>query len=112
MVVKAGGYFGPPFKEYRGVTQGDPLSPKIFNVVVDAVIRHWVTVVALAEAGVEVLRDTIQELADFFYADDALVASLPPEKFQRAFNVLADLFDQFGLHTNVHKTVSMDCRPC
>ena len=88
------------------------MSPNIFNVVLDAVIRHWVTVVALAEAGVEVLRDTIQELADFFYADDALVASLPPEKFQRTFNVLTDLFDQVGLHTNLHKTVIMDCRLC
>ena len=25
----------------RGVTQGDPLSPTIFNVVVDAVVRNW-----------------------------------------------------------------------
>ena len=25
----------------RGVTQGDPLSPTIFNVVVDAVVCHW-----------------------------------------------------------------------
>ena len=25
----------------RGVTQGDPLPPTIFNVVVDAVVRHW-----------------------------------------------------------------------
>ena len=23
------------------MTQGDPLSPTIFNVVVDAVVRHW-----------------------------------------------------------------------
>ena len=26
--------------------QGDPLSPTIFNVVVDAVVRHWVQGVA------------------------------------------------------------------
>ena len=25
------------------MTEGDPLSPTIFNVVVDAVVRHWVT---------------------------------------------------------------------
>ena len=25
------------------MTQGDPLPPTIFNVVVDAVVRHWVT---------------------------------------------------------------------
>ena len=40
MVAKAGGYFGRLFKWYQGVTQGDSLSPTIFNVVVDAVIRH------------------------------------------------------------------------
>ena len=40
MVAKDGGYFGRPFKGYQGVTQGDPLYPTIFNVFVDAVIRH------------------------------------------------------------------------
>ena len=43
MVERAGGYYGTGFKGERGVTQGDPLSPTIFNVVVDAVVRHWVT---------------------------------------------------------------------
>ena len=38
MVARAGGYFGIPFKGYRGVTQGNPLYPTIFNMVVDAVI--------------------------------------------------------------------------
>ena len=42
MVVRAGGYYGEAYKGERGVTQGDPLSPTIFNVVVDAVVRHWV----------------------------------------------------------------------
>ena len=42
MVARAGGYYGTAFGGERGVTQGDPLSPTIFNVVVDAVVRHWV----------------------------------------------------------------------
>ena len=42
MVARAGGYYGTAFGGERGVTQGDPLSPIIFNVVVDAVVRHWV----------------------------------------------------------------------
>ena len=29
------------FQRRKGVTQGDPLSPTIFNMVVDAVVRHW-----------------------------------------------------------------------
>ena len=43
MVARAGGYYRIAFQGARGVTQGDPLSPTIFNVVVDAVVRHWVT---------------------------------------------------------------------
>ena len=43
MVVRAGGYYGTYFWGERGMTQGNPLSPTIFNVVVDAVVRHWVT---------------------------------------------------------------------
>ena len=44
MVAGAGGYYGAAFKEARGVTQGDPIPPTIFNVVVDEVVRHWVYV--------------------------------------------------------------------
>ena len=40
MVARAGGYYGTAFGGERGVTQGDPLSPTSFNVVVDAVVRH------------------------------------------------------------------------
>ena len=36
MVARAGGYYRNAFKGERGVTQGDPLSPTVFNVVVDA----------------------------------------------------------------------------
>ena len=42
MVARAGCYYGEAFKGARGVTQGDPLPPTIFNVVVDVVVRHWI----------------------------------------------------------------------
>ena len=38
MVARAGGYYGTYFRGERGVTQGNPLSPTIFNVVVEAVV--------------------------------------------------------------------------
>jgi len=43
MVCKAvGGYFGHwPFQTGRGVTQGGPVSPRIFNILIDAVLREW-----------------------------------------------------------------------
>ena len=44
VAAKAGGRYGSVFQIHHGVTQGEPLSPTIFNVVVDAIIRHLVTV--------------------------------------------------------------------
>ena len=44
---KAGGYYGPAFQSHRRVTQGEPLSPTIFNVVVDSIIQKYVTVVGV-----------------------------------------------------------------
>ena len=41
MVARTGGYYGEPFHGERGVTQGDPLLPTKFNVVVGAVLCHW-----------------------------------------------------------------------
>ena len=70
------------------------------------------TVAALAEAGAEVLGETIQELEDFFYAEDGLVAPPRTERLQRALNVLTHLFYRSGLHTNVRKTMSMACWAC
>ena len=40
MVAKEGGYYGSEFQGSRGMMQGGPLSPMIFNVVVDAVVQH------------------------------------------------------------------------
>ena len=52
MVTRAGGYYRTAFQVERGVIQGDPLSPTIFNLVVDTVVRHWVTGV-IADAGAQ-----------------------------------------------------------
>ena len=51
MVALAGGYYVKPFREERDFTQGDQLSPTIFNVVVDAVVRHGEFLVAEQEGG-------------------------------------------------------------
>ena len=54
----------------------------LINVVVDAVICHWVAVVAATEAGTEVLELSIQDLATYFYADDGIVASAQTERLE------------------------------
>ena len=112
MVAQAGGYYGTEFMGERGVTQGDPLSPTIFNVVVDAVVRHWVQgVVEEVEAQGETGQEGRHQAA-LFCADDGMVALLGPVWLQGAFNALVGLFDRVGLQTNVGKTVRMVCHPC
>ena len=111
MVARAGGYYGKGFKGGRVVTQGDPLSPTIFNVVVGAVVRHWVKLsVEEAEKRGERGKEGRHQAA-LFYADDSMVASSNPRWLQWAFNTLVRLFDRVGLQTNVGKTVRMTCRP-
>ena len=39
LVCRAGGCYGEPFRDRRGVTQGGPFSPRIFNTMVDAIVR-------------------------------------------------------------------------
>ena len=82
MVARAVGYYGTSFKGGRGVTQGNPLSPTIFTVVVDAVVRHWVTL-AVTEA--ETRGERGQEgrhQAALFYADNGMVALYDPQWLQ------------------------------
>ena len=112
MVARAGSYYGKGFKGGRGVTQGDPLSTTIFNVVVDAVVRHWLTItVQEAERRGERGREG-QHQAALFCADDGMLASSDPQWLQWAFTQLVRLFNRVGLKTNCNKTVSITCRPC
>ena len=46
MVDSSGGYYGAAFQGVWGVTQGDPMYPTIFNVVVDALLRHCISLVS------------------------------------------------------------------
>ena len=93
------------------MTQGDPLSPTIFNVVVDAVVRHWVMLaVEEAETRGERGREGRHQ-ATLFYADDGMVSSSDPRWLQWAFTTLVGIFDRVGLKTNMGKTFRMTCRP-
>ena len=111
-MARAVGYFVLPFKRYHGITQGDPLPPKLFNMVVDSIIHHWGAVVAEIEEGPEGLGMLIWDLAAYSYSYNGLVASNQTERLQRAFAILTGLFDRAGLRTNTRKTVNMACQPC
>ena len=84
----------------------------IFNVVVDAVIRHWVLAVMPTEESTGLLGLTIIELASYFYDEDGLMSSTQLEWLQRAFEILTCLFNCICLRTNTTKTIVMVCQTC
>jgi len=113
LVCRAQGRNGRVFKAGRGVTQKGPLSPKFFNVMIDAIVREWLRQVVGEEYVLpEVEIDGIVRLfTALFYEDDGYIASTDAELLQRAVDVLTGLFDRVGLKlkTNVSKTKVMTC---
>ena len=112
MVSRSGGYYITPFKGHQGVTHRYPLSTTIFNMLVDAVIRHWVALMSGYEAGPGGFGWSIQWMAEFFYTDGNLLASPRPACIQVVMDVLTVLFDRVCLQTNVENTFGVVCQPC
>ena len=112
MVNRAGRYYSTLFKGQLEVAQEDPLSPTIFFMVVDAVIRHWVTLVEGEEAVPDVFEQVVQCLEALFYTKNVLLALSRPARIQTALGVLTGFFEKVVLHTNVNKTVGLLFQPC
>jgi hypothetical protein len=94
MVCRASGNYGVPFKAGRGVTQGGPLSVKLFNLLVDAVAREWLIRLpreAAKDHGEEELAELMRGFFAIFYVDDAYFASRDPVFLQTALDILVEL---------------------
>ena len=112
MVCRAMGNYGQPFKAGRGVTQGGPLSAKLFNILVDAVVRELFRL--LREEGDYEEAELEELMATFFaifYIDNAYLASRDAEFLQRALDIITELFERVGLLTNTKMTQTMICTP-
>ena len=86
--------------------------PTIFNGAVDAVVRHWVTVVAKYTSGPEGLGRLIQHPETYLYANHGLIASTQVGRLQQEFYALLNLFDHFGLWEKLCKTVRIVFQTC
>ena len=62
MVARTRGYYGETFYGENVVMKGDPLLSTIFNVVVDAVVRHWESLV-MERAGGDIINNDPEQPA-------------------------------------------------
>ena len=89
------------------MAQGDPLYPTIFNLVVDAVVRHWVSKMEEGEEGPEGWGREVKICISFFYADNNLIDPTNLEWIQGTFDNLTVLFYRIWLWKNAGKMVDM-----
>jgi hypothetical protein len=111
VVAKQGGHFGVAFLATRGFTQGDIVSPTIFNILVDSVIQHWLNLILDNGSEVNSFGHTVWEQLVLFYADDGLLAASNHLWLQMVLSCLCELFERVGLCMNVQKTKTMTCTP-
>jgi Reverse transcriptase (RNA-dependent DNA polymerase) len=95
MVPKQAGFYAEPFATSRGVRQGGIMSPTVFNIVCDEIIRHCEN------------KTQCQGLKAIFYADDGVLIGRDPTEVQKFLDIYTEAFASDGLQMNVAKTKSM-----
>ena len=88
------------------------LSPTIFNVVVDVVVRQWVYVMVEGTEDWFEHRNEGRHQNYLFYAVDGMVALPDPQWLHGAVSTLVGLFNRVGLRTTDRKTVGIFFHPC
>ena len=111
MVPKAGKYYGRLFSTGRGVTQGDPVYPKIFYIVVDTVVRADLQEVYGTQEAHHGFGWAAGEHSICFYADDGQIEGRNTIWVQTAQTAMVRMFERFGLQKNMIKTKAMICTP-
>jgi hypothetical protein len=92
-VCWAKGNYGRPFKAVHGVTQGEPLSAKLFNILVNAVVREWMRLMRAMINDVDGnLADCIAGLFVVFYTNNGYIVSRDTEFQQEALDILVETF--------------------
>jgi hypothetical protein len=108
MVCRAAGNYGTAFTAGRGITQGGPMSAKLFNILVNAVVREWVR---LLEEDGDYKEGKLAALTSTFFAifhlDNVYLASWDAGFQQHALTLLIEFFKPVGLQSKTSKTQTM-----
>lgn len=99
--IKSGGEMGSEIRHLRGIKQGDPLSPFLFNLVFDELICK----LEQSNAGITIDQDT--KLASLAFADDLLLLSDNVKDMSKLIKHTTDFLSERGMLLNTNKCVSL-----
>jgi hypothetical protein len=89
----------------KGVCQGCPLSPTLFNIYLDEIITKWQK---QDINGIKLSKN--QQLSTLLFADDQVIIADREDNLQRAAHKLNQIITEYGLTISVQKTKSMAFR--
>lgn len=93
-------FHGEVFHPESGVTQGDVLSPTLFNIAIDFVCRSL-------EAKIDTNNSTRLSSLIIFYSNDGYIGGQDFWRVQKMTDEVTRLFATLGLECNVSKTKAM-----
>lgn len=100
--LKCGDWESDAIKPTRGVKQGDPLSPMIFNMIVDRLLR-----LLPPEVGVNVGQVKFTASA---FADDLVFMASTPIGLQHTIDIASKFLSKCGLNINAAKSFTISIR--
>ena len=97
IVPNTGKFLGKDFRTVRGLIQGDPASPMIFNTVVDAVVWAVLNVVYRPQEDHNGLGWAAGKRNLIFYSDDGRIEGQDHKRVQDSLSVKVEMFRRMGL---------------
>ena len=95
----------------RGVTQGDPVFPKLFNIIVDSVVRATLKEICGPQEAQHGFGWSAGEHNICLYAYDGRIAGRDLIWVQTVLTTMVIMFERVGLQTNLNKTKAMMSTP-
>ena len=95
-----------------GKTQGGMASPTLFNVAVNSIFLHWLSLTVEDKSAIHYgFGVAVGSSIGIFYADDGIIGSWYLEWLQGVINVIIALFVRVGLVASVAKYNTTTCQP-